>query len=68
MNEHGTIVRQFPADVLKAARQAADEVLDELAELDDITARIVGSYRATRDTQIEWSKISRVPFLESRVA
>ncbi len=66
VEEHGTIVRQFPDDLMLAARQAAEDVLDELAQLDDLTARITQSYREVRDTQIEWSKVSQLPFLQAR--
>ncbi len=66
--EHGTIIRQYPEDVLKAAKVAAEQVLDDLMAHDDITARITESYRHTRDTQIEWSKVSSLPFLKARAS
>ncbi len=65
---HGTQVFQFPDDVMSAAREAADEVLDDLAQLDDITNRITRSFRETKDTQIEWSRVSSLPFLRARSA
>ncbi len=68
VDEHGVQVRQFPDDVLAAARDASAEVLDELAETDDITARIVESFRQTRNTQIEWSRVSSLPFLRARAS
>ena len=63
---HGVQIRQFPDEVLSAAKEAADEVLDELAETDEITAKIVSSFRQTKQTQIEWSKVSSLPFLRAR--
>ena len=65
---HGTQVYQFPDDVMSAARKAADEVLDDLAQHDDITNRITRSFRETKDTQIEWSRVSSLPFLRARSA
>lgn len=65
---HGTQVFQFPDDVMSAARMAADEVLDDLAQHDDITNRITRSFRETKDTQIEWSRVSSLPFLRARSA
>ncbi len=65
---HGTQVFQFPDDVMSAARKAADEVLDDLAQHDDITNRITRSFRETKDTQIEWSRVSSLPFLRARSA
>ncbi len=68
VEEHGVQVRQFPDDVLTAAQQVSEDVLDDLASIDDITARIVASFRQTKNTQIEWSKISRLPFLRARAS
>ena len=67
VKEHGAEVRQFPEDVLIAAREATAEVLSELAKLDEITGRITRSFLDTRNTQIEWSNISNLPFLKARV-
>jgi len=64
--QHGTIIRQYPDDVLMAAKVAAEEVLNDLMAHDDITARIAESFRQTRDTQVEWSKVSSLPFLKAR--
>ena len=64
--EFGVEVLQFPDDVLSAARQVTEEILDELSTIDEITGQIVTSYRNTRDTQIAWSEISRLPFLGAR--
>ncbi len=66
ISEHGTQVHPFPDDVIDAAKQAAEEVLDELERHDEITGRITRSFRETRDTQIEWSRISSLPFLRAR--
>ena len=66
--EHGTMIRQFPDDVMQAAKQATEDVLDDLAAHDDITSRITQSYRQTRETQIEWSRISNLPFLKARAS
>ena len=68
VDEHGIQILQFPDDVIVAARAAADEVLDDLAQHDDITGRITRSYRETKETQIEWSKISSLAFLRARSA
>ena len=65
---HGTQVYQFPDDVMSAAKKAADEVLDDLAQHDEITNRITRSFRETKDTQIEWSRVSSLPFLRARSA
>ena len=43
--EHGVEVRTFPEDVVAALGETAIEVLDELAATDDLTGRIMTSYR-----------------------
>ena len=68
IEEHGTQVLPFPDDVVTAAKKAADEVLEELAALDDITGKIARSYLQTRETQIAWSDISSLAFLQARSA
>ena len=66
VEEHGVKVRSFPDDLITAARTAAEEVFDDLAETNDISARIVQSYRAARDRNIQWSTNSIAPFLQAR--
>ena len=68
VGKHSVQVRQFPNDVLTAAKIATEDVLDELAALDDITGRIASSFRQTRDSQISWSNISSLPFLKARAS
>ena len=57
-NEHGVIVKPFPDNVLDAARQASETVLDDLAAKDAISAEIVASYRAARSILSTWSAVS----------
>ncbi len=68
VGKHGVKIRQFPDDVLAAAKDATDTVLDEVAQVDEITAKVVASFRQTKQTQIEWSRISSLPFLKARAA
>ncbi len=66
VDRHAVLVRQFPDDVIAAARDAAETVVDDLAATNDISARIVNSYRRTKGAQIQWSKVSSLPFLKAR--
>lgn len=65
-SDFGVEVREFPADFMDAARQAAAEVLDDLAGRDELTGRIVASYRAAGVHQAEWSARSIRAFLSVR--
>ncbi len=66
LTRHGAQYRPYPQDVLQAARMAAESVLDEMESHDDITRRITRSFRNTRDAQIAWSNVSKLPFLSAR--
>ncbi len=66
--QHGVHVRVFPDSILGAARKAVDDVFDDLAQKDEITARIVGSYRSARDRSVDWSNSSLLPFLKARAS
>lgn len=59
-------LRTFPQDFLEAARAAAVEVMDELAASDDVTGRIVASWRAAAAHQSRWSEVSVRAFLAAR--
>ena len=65
-SEFGVEIRNFPADFLDAARSATAEVMAELAGHDELTGRIVESYRAAATHQAQWSEISLTSFLSAR--
>ncbi|MCB1457263.1 MAG: ABC transporter substrate-binding protein, partial [Nitratireductor sp.] len=65
-SEYGVEIRNFPADFLEAARSATAEVMAELAGHDELTGRIVESYRAAATHQAQWSEISLTSFLSAR--
>lgn len=64
--EEGVRLREYPADVLEATRKATAEVMADLADTDDLTARIVESYRAAATHLGRWSDVSVRSFLEVR--
>lgn len=66
--EHGVKVEIFPPDVLQAASRAANEVLQDLSQTDDITARIVNSYLDAKRDFAGWSKYSSSAFLNARLS
>jgi len=66
VNDHGVILRTYPADVIAATRVATLEVMDELAATDDLTRRIVASYRNAASHLGKWSEVSVKSFLEAR--
>jgi TRAP-type mannitol/chloroaromatic compound transport system substrate-binding protein len=58
LTSRGARVLLFPDSVMKAAREAADSVLAELAAKDELTGRIASSYRAAIDTGRIWNTLS----------
>lgn len=66
VDEKGVKLRNFPDEIIKAARLASLEVLDDLAETDALTARAVESFRAASTHLGPWSKVSVQKFLAAR--
>jgi TRAP-type mannitol/chloroaromatic compound transport system substrate-binding protein len=66
VEEHGVQLRPFPPEVLAALRQVAETLIDEAADADPFTARVVASYRDFRDQVFETTRISEQAYLEAR--
>jgi TRAP-type mannitol/chloroaromatic compound transport system substrate-binding protein len=64
--DKGVNLKAFPADVLSAARDAADLVFDDLAGKSEMAAEIIASYRAARASIQPWSKVSQAALLAAR--
>lgn len=65
-SDFGVEIRQFPTEFMDAARKATGEVMAELAGRDELTGRIVESYRGAAVRQSEWSDYSVRSFLAVR--
>ncbi|MEM8877345.1 MAG: TRAP transporter substrate-binding protein [Pseudomonadota bacterium] len=66
VNQHGVQLRQYPEEVLSAARIAAETVMDERAEQDPLFSEILQSYRAARQRLSAWSRAGTLPFFRAR--
>jgi TRAP-type mannitol/chloroaromatic compound transport system substrate-binding protein len=64
--EHNVKLTAFPADLVAAARQQADDVLIDLAARDAATAKVHGSYKAFRARVADWSRVSIEAVLRAR--
>ncbi|QRN78886.1 MAG: hypothetical protein JK586_10725, partial [Nocardiopsis sp. BM-2018] len=51
-------IEAFPGDLIRAAREAAGEIIDEIAATSDLAERIVASYREAQGTLRNWSALS----------
>ena len=64
--QHGVQLRDFPAEIVAAARKQASDVLGELAARDEATRKVHDSYRAFRARSAAWSRISIEAVLGAR--
>ena len=62
----GVELREYPSDIISAAKASTVEVMEELAATDELTSKIVTSYRDAATHLDPWSKVSIKAFLASR--
>jgi TRAP-type mannitol/chloroaromatic compound transport system substrate-binding protein len=63
LEEAGVELRPFPDDVMQAARDASEELLDELAAGDADFAAILEPWRAFRDSVQRWHGVAESSYL-----
>lgn len=68
VEEHGVELRKLPEDVLQRLRELSDEVIDEVASTDELSQRIVDSYRNFQREIEAWSEISEYAYFQARDA
>jgi len=66
VDEKGVLLRDYPQEILNAARNAAVEVLDQLAAKDAASKSVVDSFRAASAHQKDWSRTTIEKFLRAR--
>lgn len=66
VKEKGVQLRDYPQDILDAARQATVDVLDQLAKTDSASKSVIDSFRAAAAHQQDWSRTSIEKFLRAR--
>ena len=66
VNEKGVQLRDYPSDILDAAKIATEEALTALAETDDTTAAAVQSFKNASSHLRDWSTQSVQKFLSAR--
>lgn len=66
VTNEGIKLKDYPLDILKAARTATVEVMQELSQKDALTQEIVASYQGAAKHLDPWSKISIKAFLSAR--
>lgn len=66
VDKHGVIVRRFPDDVVAALKTTSQQVLEDAAKEDAVTAKVYESFRTFLDTTSEWTRIGDEGFVEAR--
>ncbi|MDE0349255.1 MAG: TRAP transporter substrate-binding protein [Gammaproteobacteria bacterium] len=66
VEEHGVDVRRLPDDVLARFAEFSEEVLDETAATDELSQRILDSYRAFQGSVQEYHAITEQSYLDTR--
>ena len=66
VEEKNVKLRDYPQDIINAARKASENVLDELAAKDPMSKEIVNGMRQAKIQMKEWSKVSLEKFLRAR--
>lgn len=66
VEEHNVELRRLPDEVLERLKEISMAVLDELANKDPLTKRIVTSYREFQNEVSQWTAIADEAFLQAR--
>ena len=66
VEKKGVKLRDYPTDILDAARAATRDALNDLAKKDQLTAEAVDSFRAASSHLKDWSNLSIQKFLKVR--
>ncbi|PIE41044.1 MAG: ABC transporter substrate-binding protein [Gammaproteobacteria bacterium] len=66
INEHGVQVKHLPDDVLKALKQASNEVIAENIEKDPFAKKVYQSFKAFSNGVIPYTEISEKAYIDAR--
>ncbi|MCH9743086.1 MAG: ABC transporter substrate-binding protein, partial [Proteobacteria bacterium] len=64
--EHGVQVKFFPDDVMRALKKVSDEVLDEEAAKDPLSAKVWASQKAFREAVTPWTNMAEGAIIRAR--
>jgi len=66
ITKHSVEIRKFPTDVLEKLQVISEEVVKEIAEQDPAITKVYDSYKAFRDSVIEYHEISEKAYINAR--
>ncbi len=65
-NKHKVQMRKFPDEVIRTLHQLSDEVVAEVGQHDDISAKIYKSFSEFKANVVQWSQVSEVDYMHAR--
>ena len=65
-DDHGAILREYPADVLQGLRRVSAEVVAEVAQQDALSKKVYDAYKAFLDASRPYTRISELAYLQAR--
>jgi len=66
INKHGVELRHFPDSVLKELKTISEQVVEEEAKDDVLSAKVWASQKAFRDQVIQWTEVSEFAYIRAR--
>ncbi len=66
VTKHNVEIIKLPDAVLSKLRSLSDEVINEVAQTDDMTKKVFKSFSNYRDNVKKWSDISELAYLQTR--
>ena len=66
INKHGVELRHFPDEVLNTLKTLSQQVVEEEAAKDALSAKVWASQKAFRDQVVQWTEVSEFAFVKAR--
>jgi len=66
INKHGVQLKHFPDAVLKELKTISQQVVEEEATRDELSAKVWASQKAFRDQVIQWTDVSEFAYIKAR--
>ena len=66
INKHGVELRHFPDSVLKELKTISEQVVEEEAKGDALSAKVWASQKAFRDQVVQWTEVSEFAYIKAR--
>lgn len=66
ITEHNVQLRHFPDSVLKELKTISEQVVEEEAKIDALSAKVWASQKAFKEQVMQWTEVSELAYLKAR--